>query len=87
MGRVLGNGCFVFLALLCNWSMVLFAAALLLSGAGCMFFIELECCIMQKHPSVKRTVNRLHSFSMILLFSVSWVDICVVPAWRLNIAQ
>lgn len=37
MGRVLGNGCFVFLALLCNWSMVLFAAALLLSGAGCVF--------------------------------------------------
>lgn len=57
MGRVLGNGCFVFLALLCNWSMVLFAAALLLSGAA-VFFIELECCIMVK---AETPISEMHS--------------------------
>lgn len=47
VGRVWGNGCFVFLALLCNWLMVLFAAAAA-SFWDWLFFIDLECCIMVK---------------------------------------
>lgn len=51
--RVWGNGCFVFLALLCNWLMVLFAAATAsFSGWLCVFhWTRMLRYGESKHPS------------------------------------
>lgn len=89
MRRERGNGCFVFLALLCKWLMALFAAASLLSGAGCLLLIELECCVTvaEKHPlcSSAQAGARPCAWSLPChQREFGFVSVCSSGAWGLN---